>query len=182
MTERLIIHQEFKSEYFDNRQEGSVVDTIIIHSMFNPKNVNDQYSITSCKAIMDEYQVSSHYILDREGVVWQVVNEINRAWHAGVSCMPNSKGGCADVNTTSIGIELVALEATDKNHFSIEQYFALALLIFDIKTRHPIQNIYGHKHIAPGRKSDPWGFDWLSFRKEIEEKFGEIGEMKIPNH
>ena len=36
----------------------------------------------------------------------------------------------------------------------------LKKLLADIETRQTIKHILGHSDIAPGRKSDPWGFNW----------------------
>jgi N-acetylmuramoyl-L-alanine amidase len=47
-------------------------------------------------------EVSAHYMVGRDGTVWQLVDERRRAWHAGVSRW----GGSAEVNSRSIGIEL----------------------------------------------------------------------------
>lgn len=179
-AKRLSIKRELQSDHFDDRPEGSVIDTIIIHSMFNPESPYDKYSAKSCKEILDNYQVSAHYIIDRGGIVWQLVSEENRAWHAGVSQLPDGDVDRPTVNHFSVGVELVALVDTDNNHFTEEQYLALARLTSEIMTRHPIKNIYGHRHIAPGRKSDPRGFDWRRFRYELEHEVGEVKGIKFP--
>ena len=49
-----------------------------------------------------EVKVSAHYLIDEGGVIYQLVNEENRAWHAGVSYW----AGETDTNSRSIGIEL----------------------------------------------------------------------------
>src|SRR5215475_3681742 len=48
-------------------------------------------------------KVSAHYTIDEDGTVYAHVPEDRRAWHAGRSFW----GGSRDVNTHSIGIELV---------------------------------------------------------------------------
>src|SRR4051812_44700069 len=50
-----------------------------------------------------EAQVSSHYFVDEDGRVDQLVPEARRARHAGVS----SWKGATDINSRSIGIEIV---------------------------------------------------------------------------
>src|SRR5215831_7488647 len=47
-------------------------------------------------------EVSAHYLVGRDGHVYQLVDERKRAWHAGVSRW----GGDPDLNSSSIGIEL----------------------------------------------------------------------------
>ncbi|MEN9600225.1 MAG: hypothetical protein RL596_2546, partial [Bacteroidota bacterium] len=47
-------------------------------------------------------QVSAHYVIGKDGVVYQMLNDYLRAWHAG-----NSRwGNQLDMNSASIGIEL----------------------------------------------------------------------------
>ena len=50
-----------------------------------------------------ESQVSSHYLVHEDGLVVQMVRESDRAWHAGKS----SWRGVADINSCSIGVEIV---------------------------------------------------------------------------
>jgi len=33
-------------------------------------------------------------------------------------------------------------------------------LIASLKKQYPIKSVVGHQDIAPGRKTDPWNFDW----------------------
>jgi N-acetylmuramoyl-L-alanine amidase len=105
-------------------------------------------------------QVSAHYMIDEDGTVFQLVDEDKRAWHAGRSFWR----GITDVNSASIGIELV-----NPGHefgyrpFTDAQMDALIPLLAEIKVRHdiPRANIVGHSDVAPGRKQDPGElFDW----------------------
>ena len=101
--------------------------------------------------------VSSHYLIGRDGRVLQLVDENQRAWHAGESYW----GGHTDINSISIGIELVN---NGKEPFASAQINALLVLLADIQTRYrlPRANVIGHADVAPGRKNDPsvffpWG-------------------------
>src|SRR5215813_4059478 len=47
-------------------------------------------------------KVSSHYVVDEQGCIIQLVPETRRAWHAGES----SWQGATDINSRSIGIEI----------------------------------------------------------------------------
>ena len=147
------------TDQFEDRPKGIEIDTLIIHSMHNPEAKN-RFSALSCKECLDKHGVSSHYLIDLSGTAWQLIPENKKAWHAGISTMPED--GREGVNAFSIGIELIGSEDTD---FTEAQYQALALLTKDILSRHSIQYIYGHYDIAPGRKTDPWGLDWLRYRK-----------------
>jgi len=149
------------TDQFEDRPEGTVIDTLIIHSMHNPK-ATERFSALSCKKCLDKHSVSSHYLIDLSGTIWQLVLEDKKAWHAGISKMPGD--GREGVNAFSIGIELIGSEDTN---FTEAQYQALALLTKDILSRQPIQYIYGHCDIAPSRKTDPWGLDWSRYREDI---------------
>jgi N-acetylmuramoyl-L-alanine amidase len=107
-----------------------------------------------------EAKVSSHYLIAEDGQVVRLVDEDKRAWHAGQSRWR----GIDDVNSASIGIELV-----NPGHefgyrpFPEEQMSALMPLMHEIVGRHGITrgNIVGHSDIAPARKQDPGElFDW----------------------
>jgi len=99
-------------------------------------------------------EVSAHYLIDEDGSVHALVEEGMRAWHAGRSWWR----GEADVNSRSIGIELV-----NPGHefgyrpFPQAQIAALVGLAQGILSRHPIppRNVVGHADVAPSRKQDP---------------------------
>ena len=105
-------------------------------------------------------KVSTHYLIDEDGDVHQLVAENRRAWHAGVS----SWRGHTDINARSIGIELV----NPGHEFGLKPYpedqmMALEVLAIDILQRYPIpqRNVVGHSDVAPRRKTDPGElFDW----------------------
>jgi len=100
--------------------------------------------------------VSSHYLISREGKVLQLVDEKDRAWHAGASWW----GGQTDMNSASIGIEL---DNDGFEPFPQAQIDALLALLADINTRQaiPRANYLGHGDVAPGRKVDPSAyFPW----------------------
>jgi N-acetylmuramoyl-L-alanine amidase len=101
-----------------------------------------------------EAKVSAHYLIAEDGQVVRMVSEEKRAWHAGKSYWR----GITDVNSASIGIEIV-----NPGHefgyrpFPDEQIAALIPLVSAIKDRHGIGrgNVVGHSDIAPARKDDP---------------------------
>jgi N-acetylmuramoyl-L-alanine amidase len=105
-------------------------------------------------------RVSAHYLLAEDGLVWRLVPEARRAFHAGISCWC----GETDLNHVSIGIEIV-----NPGHewgyrpFPEAQMKAVLRLCHAILARHPIppDRILGHSDIAPDRKADPGElFDW----------------------
>ncbi len=121
--------------------------------------------------------VSAHYLIPdpsdktytdagfRDMRIFNLVDENERAWHAGVSTW----AGRSNLNDTSIGIETVNL-ATDNNGKLIfppyhpDQIKAFIQLAGNILSRYPDispVNVVGHSDISPGRKSDPGAmFPW----------------------
>lgn len=104
--------------------------------------------------------VSAHYLIDQDGTLQRLVDPRYRAWHAGVA----SWEGVSDVNSRSIGIELV-----NPGHewgyepFPKAQMDALLSLLGTLCRAHRIsaKNVWGHSDVAPLRKQDPGElFDW----------------------
>ncbi len=103
-----------------------------------------------------EHEVSAHYLIGADGTLWQMVQEQDRAWHAGAGewC------GQSDINSRSIGIEL---DNRGDHPFSNRQMAVLENLLTGIMARWsiPAAGVIGHSDMAPSRKSDPGPrFDW----------------------
>ncbi len=164
------------SLFFDDRQAGSTIDTLIIHSMHNP-DAPDPFLPEACRAALDRYEVSAHYFIDRNGKLWQLVDEAKRAWHAGTSRMPHPDDGRSGVNHFSVGVELFA---TETSGYTDAQYETLTQLTKSLLSRYPIKNIYGHSDIAPERKTDPWQFDWKRFRTMLQRRKVAVTKIRWP--
>jgi N-acetylmuramoyl-L-alanine amidase len=95
-------------------------------------------------------EVSAHYLVGRDGRVYQLVDERKRAWHAGASRW----GGDADVNSSSIGIEM---DNDGMEPYPEPQIASLLALLADIQARYkiPRANFLAHGDVAPTRKVDP---------------------------
>ena len=110
--------------------------------------------------------VSSHYLIDEGGQVYQLVEEDKRAWHAGKSYWQ----GCTDLNSCSIGIELANPgHSHGYQPFPEAQIEAFLRLCKSIRTRWdiPPPRILGHSDVAPQRKQDPGHlFPWKALAKE----------------
>jgi N-acetylmuramoyl-L-alanine amidase len=109
--------------------------------------------------------VSSHYLIDRSGRLYYLVDERQRAWHAGASYW----AGQRDLNSSSIGIEL---DNNGQEPFAEPQIVTLLALLGDLKTRYklPAPAFLGHSDVAPGRKVDPSAlFPW---KRLAEHGFG----------
>jgi N-acetylmuramoyl-L-alanine amidase len=146
----------------DDRPPGSVIDSLVLHYT----------GMRSAEAALDrlcdpEARVSSHYLVEEDGTVWQLVAETRRAFHAGIS----QWRGRAGLNATSIGIEIVNPgHEWGYRDFPALQMAAVCDLCLGILGRHPAIAPWGvvaHSDIAPDRKQDPGeAFDWRGLAAE----------------
>ena len=146
--------RETPSPNFNARSSG-VITLLVLH--YTGMKTADEALARLCDR---KAKVSAHYLIDEAGMIFRLVAEEYRAWHAGVSCW----AGETDVNSRSIGIELVN-PGHDHGYqdFPPAQMRALADLAAQILARHPIpaRQVLGHSDVAPGRKRDPGErFDW----------------------
>jgi N-acetylmuramoyl-L-alanine amidase len=146
------------SPNFDER--ALPVSMIVLHYTGMPDAESAIDRLTSPDA-----RVSAHYVVTETGEVLQLVDEEKRAWHAGRSYWR----GTTDVNSASIGIEIV-----NPGHefgyrpFPDEQIASVIPLVADIKDRPGIGrgHLVGHSDVAPGRKEDPGElFPWAALAK-----------------
>ena len=95
-------------------------------------------------------KVSSHYLVDRDGTILQLVDEKKRGHHAGAS----SWFSLSDLNSATIGIEIVN---NGFEPFPKVQIDSVMKILESVKERYkmPARNFIGHMDIAPGRKVDP---------------------------
>ena len=148
-----LIHREAPSPNWDER--ALPVSMVVLHY------TGMQSADAALARLTDaEAKVSAHYMIDEDGVVTRLVAEEKRAWHAGKSFWR----GVTDVNSASVGIELV-----NPGHefgyrpFTDAQMEALLRLLHMLIKRYkmPFANVVGHSDIAPARKDDPGElFDW----------------------
>lgn len=112
-----------------------------------------------------EAAVSAHYLIEEDGIVYSLVDEEKRAWHAGVSKWEDD----VDINDLSIGIEIVNTGHSYPGYESVYRPFteaqmtALIPLAKEIVERHQIaaHHVLGHSDVAWRRKIDPGElFDW----------------------
>ncbi|MBU2980793.1 N-acetylmuramoyl-L-alanine amidase [Lentibacter algarum] len=159
------------SPSFGPRRGGATPDILVLHYT----------AMASAQAALERLcdpaiEVSAHYLICEKGVVYQMVDERERAWHAGAGRW----GGVDDVNSRSIGIEL---DNRGDHPFSEPQMSALEGLAEGILSRWNIapERVIGHSDMAPGRKVDPGGrFDWQRLARgglSIWPKAGEAGDF-----
>ncbi len=107
--------------------------------------------------------VSSHYLIHKNGTIYNLVDDNNIAWHAGKSFWQ----GIEKLNDHSIGIEIDNL---GNEPFTDEQMEACIKLCKYLQEKYDIEsrNIIGHSDIAVNRKWDPGiFFDWELLLKNI---------------
>lgn len=117
-------------------------------------------------------EVSSHYLIgDSPATIYKLVDENDRAWHAGESEWEDRTW----LNSSSIGIEIVNPGYTDSPTgrvwypYSEDQVQALIVLLKDVVARNHIdpRHVLGHSDIAPLRKLDPGPmFPWKRLAQE----------------
>lgn len=147
------------------------IDVIIIHSTFNNSG-GEHYDIDLIIKQFSHYKVSAHYVIGRQGEIFNLVDEKNIAYHAGKSSLPDGRTG---TNTCSIGIELMTSFSDTPTEAQIE---ALIMLVNDIKLRHRINFVLRHSDIAPARKTDPWNMNWDDFIARINTSDTTNKELK----
>ena len=106
--------------------------------------------------------VSAHYVVGRDGKVYQMVNDYLRAQHAGAG----KWGSVTDMNSCSIGIEMDNNGTTDV--WTNAQINSLCSLLATLKKKYsiPTANFIGHADFAPSRKPDPNNFPWKTLAKK----------------
>jgi len=133
---------------------------IIFHYTGMQSEIESIKRLTNKKA-----KVSCHYLINRKGLIIQMVKDKNIAWHAGKSKWKNF----INLNKLSLGIELV-----NKGHqfgyqnYTKKQINSLIILCKKLKKKYRIkdENFLGHSDIAPLRKVDPGEkFPWKKLSK-----------------
>ncbi len=151
------------SPNFEVRRDGVKPTLVILHGTWTETVEESLGFLTSQTPPEGLGRVSAHYLIDRDGTLYSLVDESMRAWHAGVSHWQ----GIDDVNSASIGIEL---QNNGKEDYTAAQIDALIPLLQGIQARHGIktESILGHEQVAPGRKDDPGPrFPWTLLRTKL---------------
>lgn len=112
-----------------------------------------QESLDTLRSANSGGKVSSHYLVGRDGDLYQLVADSERAWHAG----GGRWGSITDLNSASLGIEI---DNNGDSPFTQPQIDTLLRLLGDLCTRYniPRNQIIGHADLAPTRKADPSRF------------------------
>ena len=182
---------EGKCNNFNDRKNGGTPTWIMeLHSVYDLQG--------SMKLYLDG-GVSTHYMIDKDGTVYHIVPDVNRAYFAGMGSLKygskynstisddklkgsNREGelgkGSGDMNSWALGI----MNVNDAvSTFTPEQVKANVYLHEKLVTDHNLnpKNILGHAEWAPGRKIDPSPYyDWRALAtaadkyEDVDHNFG----------
>jgi N-acetylmuramoyl-L-alanine amidase len=112
-------------------------------------------------------EVSSHFLIKKNGQIIKLVPDLYIAWHAGKSSWKNYKS----INQNSIGIEIINPgHKFGYKEFSKKQISSILKLSKHLIKKYKIssKNVLGHSDIAPDRKKDPgekFPWEYLSKNK-----------------
>lgn len=146
------------SPNFNKRSNGEI-SAIVMHATANGslEGVVNWFNRTDA-------QVSAHYSIGKDGAIVQHVRDEHRAWHAGKS----EWKGRSDLNTWSIGIELVNWNNGQDPYPEVQHQANLNLVAY-LCERYKIKPelIVAHYDISPRRKTDPKNYDMDRLRREV---------------
>lgn len=184
LAEALNIIPRHLSEKCSRPRGNSEVTHVVLHFSSNViQKPTDPYRVEDVVKIFEDYGVSAHYLIDREGRVYELVPSNRVAFHAGKGKLPHAPYYPDVLNAHSIGIELLGIgSAKDMRLFMSQalyqkvpphlpgfteaQYTSLASLLRKIQQDFPSirlnrRHIVGHEEYTPDRRSDPGElFDW----------------------
>ena len=154
---------KYKSLNFNERCKQLSIKYVIIHYTAMRTDVEAINYMCDKKN-----QVSSHFLINRIGKIFNLVNVKYRAWHAGKSYWKKER----DINSHSIGIEIDnSGYHLDFENYNSLQFKAIVKLLIFLTKKYKIksQNILAHSDISPYRKIDPGEkFPWNQlFSKKI---------------
>lgn len=152
----MIINKSKKfSQFFDPVKEPRKIDFLVLHHV-------EANSADHAIEQFIHHQVSSHFLIDETGEIFELVDENDIAYHAGVSFWKGHEG----LNKNSIGVEFINSAPFSKK-FSEAQMLAGVQLCKYLIAKYNLETV-GHSDIAYDketglldRKQDPSPlFDW----------------------
>lgn len=156
---------------------------IVLHFISNAYyDQNDPYNINAVYSILNSSELSTHYVIDRNGDIYMFTNENRVAYHAGRGQLANYPDYTNKLNHHSIGIEILGIGTREEMipiiteekfnkinpsliGFTQSQYDSINILLDDILSRQPYikrdrEHILGHCEYSPD-KTDPGSlFQW----------------------
>jgi len=143
---------------FEKTTKPREIDFILLHHM---QANNIQHALDQ----LYEHKVSSHYLIDDDGNIFQLIDDFDFAFHAGVSYWHGIDG----LNKNSLGIEILSSDPFNKG-FNNQQMQSVVEICHHLMIKHEIasRNVIGHSDVAYfkdtgflDRKQDPSHlFNW----------------------
>lgn len=122
-------------------RQGEVIQRLVLH------NTDGALSGSLARLKDPAAQVSAHYVVDRNGDIYQLVADSETAWHSGNKL----------INQQSIGIEIVAWN-TAKGMTAAQEVSLVSLSKFILDAYAvPLTNVVPHRSIKP---TDCPGWVW----------------------
>ena len=172
------------SPNFDKKKRDSKkIKFLIFHYTGMKKEIDAINRLTNIQS-----EVSSHYLIKKNGEIVVMVPDLYIAWHAGKSSWKSFKS----LNKNSIGIE-ISNPGHENNYlnFSKKQVQSIIYLSKSLLKKYKIKssNVLGHSDIAPLRKKDPGEkFPWRYMAKfgiakwhSLSKKILKENRLKIIN-
>lgn len=160
------IDTSFTSTHSSSRN-GAAVQAIVIHATAGTNSLG--------WLLKNPQQVSAHYLIRKDGWIYQLVALDRAAHHCGYSKITvdgktYDKTTSPNPNQISVGIELENLN-NGKDPYPAVQIAALRELLDYLRSRYPRAVLLFHRDIDTQGKTDPRGLDWPDiFPAEPETK------------
>ena len=149
-----------KTNFTRRNRDVDDINRVIIHITDGPKASS---AISTFATKKNPKKTSAHYVIDRNGDIWQMVFEKDVAHHA------------SSASRDSIGIEHAA---NRKHPATSTQYLASALLVRHLCTKYGIprdrQHILGHAEASPGtshRGCPTSGWVWSDYMRLVNSHY-----------
>jgi hypothetical protein len=167
---------KYRSPNFDLRPDGTVKDTIVVHTTEGYWHSDAEWL---CNPVS---KVSCHWVVAPDGIVYELVDPSKRAWHAGVSGL----NGRDDFNDFSLGIEISHMAGSAWNAAQATAMNELCRWIVSEKSRFPIKRewVVTHRAITQvrppeKRKSDPSDWNDVDFNRWADSLFAPVDPLKV---
>ncbi len=164
--EHLLIINNRKSPNYSSRMEKNI-EGIVIHSTEGSGGSALNWLINP------QSKVSAHYLVMEDGVIYQLVDDLDKAWHAG-----------RKANLSYIGIEIAGYANKKDFSFTDLQYDRTGLLLSHLMKKHKLtrENVVSHgwisKNLGGTSHTDPGpNFKWDQLDKSILKYFA--GKVSI---
>jgi hypothetical protein len=148
-------------ENWGSRPAGTATDCVVLHATAGSLSATLAWFRNPASG------VSAHYVVAKNGTVYQMVEETHLAHHAGASQFQ----GRQKLNAFSIGIEMVNRN-DGQDPYPPAQQAAMVNLVSYLAHKYSIQRqwIVTHADISTAGKTDPLGFPTQAFIARVYEE------------